>query len=136
MNPLFPPWKLLFEAALSESRPKRLLRLLREAEAAMVFANENMSAGSCLPEYEELTLAMRVLYEHGLRNGIDVRGVKVKKRSAPRTPLTTKQLKSVACPKCGAQPKEPCRLPNGRSRTSLHMDRYAVSIEHLSTRFI
>jgi hypothetical protein len=37
--------------------------------------------------------------------------------------LTTKQLKAVPCPTCGAQPKETCKLLNGQARKIPHKDR-------------
>src|SRR3954469_12679934 len=37
--------------------------------------------------------------------------------------LTTKQVKEVGCAICGAQPHEPCKRANGKSRTSPHLDR-------------
>jgi hypothetical protein len=127
MKPEKPAWKALFEAALAENRPtKRLARLLRTAEVAMTRAAQDMmNAGSSQPEYDELMLAMRVLYEHGLRKGMNVpEGTfSGQEPSARTTPLTTKQLKSVACPRCGAKSKEPCRLPNGKSRTAIQLDR-------------
>jgi hypothetical protein len=43
--------------------------------------------------------------------------------------LTTKQVKEVGCPTCGAQPKMLCRLATGKSRTSLHRERRLVATE-------
>ena len=131
-----PSWKSLFEVALSENKPKRLRRLLRKAEVAMTRAAQDMmNAGWSQPEYDELMMAMRILYEHGVRNGMNIPRGTLKEPSAPRiTPLTTKQLKSVACPRCGAKPKEPCKLPNGRSRTSIHLDRHTLLLNTLIPR--
>jgi len=135
MKPDKPPWKSMFEAALAENSPMRLGRLLWTAEVAMTrAAEEMMNLGSSPPEYEELMTAMRVLYEHGLRKGINVPGGTLREPSAPRnTTLTTKQLKSIPCPKCGAKPNEPCKLPNGKSRTTIHLDRHKyATVEYLT----
>jgi hypothetical protein len=43
--------------------------------------------------------------------------------------LTTNQLKAVACPTCGAQPKETCKLLNGQARKIPHKDRRFAAAE-------
>lgn len=68
-------WRQLYEVALAERGSRRLEKHLRAAELAMAKAAErllNRSNGAA--EYGELMLAMRTLYEHGLRNGINIPG--------------------------------------------------------------
>jgi hypothetical protein len=47
--------------------------------------------------------------------------------------LTTKELKSVPCPTCGAQPKETCKLVSGQARTVPHRDRRLAAADFLES---
>ena len=70
-----PPWKRLYERAMSENDPLLLRTRLHAAEISMTRAAQgilNSKEGSM--EYEELMVAMRSLYEHGLRNGVNIPG--------------------------------------------------------------
>jgi hypothetical protein len=66
-------WQRLYEAALGEKNPSRLKARLRAAEIAMTKAAEKglNSRGALSSEaYEELMVAMRILYEHALSRGV------------------------------------------------------------------
>ena len=66
-------WKRLYETAMAEQQPSRLKRHHRAAECAMTAAAQDMlnGEGTAL-DYEELSSAMRKLYEHALRKGVNI----------------------------------------------------------------
>ena len=60
---------------MAENDPLLLKRRLRTAEIAMTRAAEGiLNSKASEQEYQELITAMRRLYEHGLRNGVNVPG--------------------------------------------------------------
>jgi hypothetical protein len=70
-----PRWKRLYEAALAENDALVLKTRLRAAEIAMTSSAQAMlNSKEGQSEYEELMVAMRSLYEHALRNGVNVPG--------------------------------------------------------------
>ena len=72
---LIPRWKRLYEAALAENDSLVLKTRVRAAEIAMTSATQDMlNSKNGTNDYEELMVAMRCLYEHALRNGVNVPG--------------------------------------------------------------
>jgi hypothetical protein len=66
-------WKRLYDVALSEKNPTRFTKSLSAAETAMTSAAQSMlNRNSTTEEFEDLMLAMRALYEHGLKRGLNV----------------------------------------------------------------
>jgi hypothetical protein len=66
-------WKALYEAALRETNPPRLRSRLLGAEVAMTGAAEEMlNEKNNSESYDDLLEAMRTLYEHALRKGVNI----------------------------------------------------------------
>ena len=70
-----PRWKRLYQTAMAENDPLVLKTLVRAAEIAMTSsAQAILNSKEGTKDYEELMVAMRRLYEHSLRNGVNVPG--------------------------------------------------------------
>jgi hypothetical protein len=67
-------WRFLFEVALTDRNRSQLPQSIAIAEAAMLARVQDLlNAPEEGTEYEELMEGMKMLYEHGLRNGLNLR---------------------------------------------------------------
>jgi len=84
---------------------------------------------ACASQYRSQKKLLRLAnIEQMPRPGIVYYGVmKIKE-------LTLKQILSVACPTCGAAPKEVCKLHSGTPRIEPHRDRKYSAAEALETK--
>ena len=68
-------WEPLYKAALAENDPLFLKTRLRAAEVAMTRAAQQLlNTNEATQEYAKLMAAMRTLYEHALRKGVNLPG--------------------------------------------------------------